>query len=301
MSEEYSAEQVDQMYSEAMNDSYSTSEDIEPQALSTEEQEMLFDIKWNGETKQLPKDKVVSYAQQGYDYSQKMQKFNLERRELEQKRAAWESEQRDLQSKYDNLSKIDEYARQNPQWLQTIQQQFEQQQQQQGGSGSLLGGGGEGIESNPLLSQFQEKLSSIEQQLQERAKIEEQQRIAQEDAALDNEIMSYKDKYGNFSWDRSDDITGLNLEQQILQHAQDNGIQNFRAAANDYLHDKLIAMAEERAKQSLVSGIQKDNKLGLGSPTRTSSLLGMPSSGGGNISSKSYEALVQEALDGLNN
>src|SRR6186713_1251140 len=84
-------------------------------AAPAEIQEMEFT--WNGKPIKAPVDRFKQWASQGYDYSQKMQEFKTQQ-------AAFEKSQKEFEPLKSRYSEIDEYAKQNPQWLEQVNQSY---------------------------------------------------------------------------------------------------------------------------------------------------------------------------------
>src|SRR4051812_40705324 len=61
-----------------------------------------FEITWNGRQIKAPKDKVLQWASQGYDYPQKMAELKKQREEFDRA--------------YSPYKTVDDYAKQNPEW-----------------------------------------------------------------------------------------------------------------------------------------------------------------------------------------
>jgi hypothetical protein len=116
-----------------------------------------------------------------------------------------------------------------------------------------------------------------------------------EDAALDSEVSKIMEQHKDLDWTSADE-SGFTLEQRVLKHANDTGINSFRAAFRDYNHDQLLKLAELRARESAMLERQKVTKNGLlgQSPTPKKGLQTAE-----NVKGKSYNNLVSEALNEL--
>lgn len=88
--------------------------------------------------------------------------------------------------------------------------------------------------------------------------------MEQEDKSLNQDISGYREKHPDFDWDTLDPQTNQTLEQRIIQHAIDNGIKSFKAAANDYLFDEHVKRASLKAKEDVGKTIQENTKKGVG-------------------------------------
>lgn len=214
-----------------------------------------WEFDWNGK-KIAPdsQDKARTWMAQGYNYSQRMGELN---KTHAQKMA--EAEQRakaaaDLEQRFSPYSKVDEYARQNPQWWQHVLQQYEQQLQ-----------AGQGVD--PKLAQIvkplEEKLGKFEQyfsQIETQQLQEVQQR---EDQALDQSIGEIREKFPNIDLGAVDPATGETLELRILKHAQKIGTGSFEAAFWHYLGPKLTEQAKASGLEAKAKEAQANAKKGI--------------------------------------
>lgn len=237
-------------------------------------QELEFD--YNGKQIKAPytDPRVKTWAQQGYDYSQKMAAFNQQRAEFEKQ--------------YSPYKMIDDYARQNPEWWKSVQQAYESRDavKAQGGADSQI--------PDEVRQKLQEvdQLKSYISKLQEKEKAET---IKAEDQALTDEIKSIRDKYSNLDWAKVDE-SGQSLERRVLEHAVKHGIQSFKTAFHDYYHENLIKLHEERGKEQVTKELQKRTKLGIigESPTPTKTIRTAE-----NVKNKSWNDIEREIKDEL--
>lgn len=236
-----------------------------------------FEFTWNGKQIKAPVDKVKQWAQQGYDYAQKMQAIN----ERETRYKEWES-------KY---KPVDDYIKQDPQWWEHVQQSYAQRLQglqgQQTQAQSLDPSHPVSQEIAQLRAQFNELAQFKQAITQER----EAQRIATEDQQLNTAIESIRKEYPDLDLAQVDD-SGKTLELRVMEYGIQNGIKDFQAAFKLFNHEALIKRAEERGKEHVQKDLQKKTKLGLlgktQAPTRAISEAR-------DIKSKSYEDILDEA------
>ena len=216
---------------------------------------------------------LVNYAKQGYEYNQNKDSFNKERE--------------DFAPILDKYKQIDEYAMQNPEWWQSVQDSYVNREQFGNEEAQI------NTELSPELQSMQQQLNQVTQFIQAQQAQQHQLKTAEEDNLLDGEINDVKEKYGYMDFSSKDEA-GLNLESKVLQHAQKNGISSFRVAFRDFAHDKLMAKAQENGKEAIGKDIQKQTKLGILSSGNKSS---MSKSSGGYNKSKSYDDLINEAME----
>lgn len=236
--------------------------------------DFAWEFDWNGQ-KVSPDsaEKAKTWLSLGHNYNQRAAELNRER-------AAWQKEREELTTKYkgfDRYAEFDQYARQNPQWWQHVEQQWNQRGQQ-GVDPSL----------QPLLDRLQKAETFIEQQ--QRLKAEQTQR--EQDQALDAEISEIRKQYPNIDLSSVDE-TGKPLEYRILAHANEHGINSFRAAFRDYLHDRLVEESKAQGLAQQAKDKELAAKKGLLGTTQAPTKGLKPAS---NVRGKSYGDLASEAL-----
>lgn len=237
---------------------------------------------WNGKQIKAPitDPRVTQWASQGYDYAQRTA-------ELKAQQEQFKTEQQKYQELVGRYREVDEYIQKDPQWWDHVQSAYQQR----------TAGAQQPVDpSNPVV----QKMTALETQLSELSKFKDevtQERLSkqreQEDQQLTQEIQSLRESHKELDWDVPDE-TGKTLEFRVLEHASKTGINNFRAAFRDYNHDRLLKIAEERAKEKVTKDIQKNTKLGL---LGTSSAPKRALSDAVDIKNKSYEQLLAEALE----
>lgn len=220
--------------------------------------------------------KLKQWAQQGYDYSQKMAGFNQERQK-------WELERQEFEKKVSPYKTIDEYARQNPEWWKYVEDNWNKREQTSNPDAS----------TQNIPDWVKQKLETADQFISEVKKERSEQRVKDEDKALTEDIQGLRKQYENLDWD-TPDHSGHSLEKRVLKHALDNGIKSFKTAFRDYYHEHLIKLHEERGKEQIGKELQKRSKLGIigQSPTPKKGI--NPAEG---VKNKSYEDLLREAKE----
>jgi hypothetical protein len=236
-----------------------------------------YKIKVNGKEIEAPLDKVLKWAEMGYNYPQKAA-------ELNQKEQAFLSRQKqieELENKFKPYKEVDEYASKNPDWWTQVQQSYQQKIA--------------GAQTNPELQQLKEELQDLKKFRDEYSSEKQSLKTQEEDKKLSGEVESIRKSYPNIDFDSPDD-EGKSLEMKVLQHAMDQGIQSFRVAFRDYYHDHLLGKAKEEGKELVSKTIQQRSKLGiLGETSKPTK--GLKSAE--NVKNKTYEQLAREALDEL--
>ena len=243
------------------------------------------EFNWNGKSIKATPDKMKQWAQQGYDYAQKMADFNKKSQEFE-------TSQKGFQDKYSLYESIDKYAQENPDWWGHVQDNFQRNQSQTQGQSGL-------DPSHPIAG----KINSIEQALQpvlkyiQDAQTEKQESIRlKEDTELAEQIKSIREQYSNLDLTAPDGQTGKSLEMQVLEYAANNGIKNFKTAFRDFNHDKLIKLAEERGRESVAKESIKNKKIGLLGQTQAPTKGLTPLNDVSNKSWNDIEAEIREEL-----
>lgn len=240
-----------------------------------------FEFDWKGQKVRPDSlDKAKTWMQQGYNYSERAAELNRRQAEFDARFKDWEGKAKHY-SRYDE---VDKYVKENPQWWEFVEQQWQQRGQQ----------GQPQLDPNlePIIKPLQEKLSQYDTFFQQLQQERQQEVIAKEDQALDAEISEIRKAHPNIDLNAVDE-SGKTLEQRILNHAMENGINTFRAAFRDYLHDQLVQTAKADSLQKEAKSTQIATKQGLLGKTPT------PRKGierAQNVRGKSYDALTQEAL-----
>jgi hypothetical protein len=236
-------------------------------------------IKYKGKEIGLDDSKYQMYAQKGYDYEQKMHQYRVDRKLFEQEKESYGND-------IDELKSINDFAKANPEFQSMLQREW----------AKIQNGG---VDPNQSAYARQNDPSALEAKLNsvmQRLDATEQQRVARDtaekEAKLESAVESYKEKFDSFEWDKRDEFDQT-LEDRVTQHAIDNGIKSWTAAANDYLMEEHLNRASLSAKEKAGSDIQKQNKLGLGKITKKPQLNAIKS---GSIKNKSYSDLANEAL-----
>lgn len=234
-----------------------------------------FEFTWDGKPIKAPLDKAKIYAGQGYDYAQKMAAFKTQQ-------AAFEKSQKEFEPLKSKYSQLDEYAKQNPQWLEHVNNSYLE------AIGKAKAEGAPNSEIQSLKQELQELRSFKDELTAERTDA----KARQEDQTLDGEIKSIQEKYKDLDW-KTPDGNGKTLETQVLEFGIQNGIKNFEHAFKLFNHDSLITLHASKAKEDQVKAKQAQTKAGLlgSSPTPTKQIA--PAR---NLKSKSYNDLAREGL-----
>jgi hypothetical protein len=228
--------------------------------------------------------RLKQWAQQGYDYSQKMAAYNQERQK-------WDASRQEYEKSYQPYKVIDDYAKQNPDWWKHVQATWDARDQSTQAAGAAAA----------LPPEVKEKLEHLESFVNDIKSEREQQKIKADDERLSAEIQGIRKEFANLPWDSKDE-QGLTLEGKVLKHAMDMGLDgskpgHFRAAFRDYAYSDLIRLSSERAKEEQTKNLQSRTKLGLLGSSSTPKKGVQPAEG---IRNKSYDDLLREAKEELN-
>lgn len=238
--------------------------DSEPAQVSSEpaqaeSQPEAFDLnKWgqakvkytaSGKEVEEPLETIIkTRAPYGYHAAQRLEEAN--------KRFLAAEEQikkaQELESKW---KQFDDYARQNPQWMDHVNKMWSERAQFEANLDP----------NDPLARQFSAFKSEIDgmkgsmSQLLEHFKKQEQ---AKQDQVYMSQLEDIKKAYPNINFDAADE-QGRSLEYQILEHASKKGITSFDTAFKDYYHEKLIAIERAKAKEEAARELQEQRKKGI--------------------------------------
>lgn len=233
-----------------------------------------YEFTWNGKAIKADRQKVMQWANQGYDYAQKMQDYNRRNAEIERAKS-------ELKSTYEPYEQINQYARKNPEWWNHVVSAYENRAQQAAQSN--------GGQVPPELLQKLDALEQFKTNFEQRIS---QEKREQEDQALSQDVQSIRKQYPNIDFD-SPDQDGYSLEQRVMKHAVDSGINSYRAAFRDLRHDDLLKLAQEQAKEETAKALQSRTKQGILGKTPA------PKTGlarAENTRAKTYDDLAGEAL-----
>lgn len=222
-------------------------------------------------------EKAKTWLNLGHNYSQRAQELNKTQSQLAQER----QQLQDKYKGYDRFSDLDQYAKQNPDWWNHVQQSW-QQRQTHGVDPQLR------TVLQPVLERLQQTESFLADLKQQRV-VEDH---ARQDQALEAEIGEIRKAYPNIDLAAADE-TGSSLEFRVIKHANDNGIQSFRAAFRDYLHDRLVTEAQAAGRAAIAKDTQAKAKAGILGQTSAPVKGLQPAQ---NVRGKSYSQLAQEAL-----
>lgn len=260
-----------------------------------------FEFSHNGKPIKGTREQILKWAQMGYDRPQFAQKMN-------QDKLKWEQEKAQYQQKYGIYQKVDDYANQNKDWWNFVQDQYKSRQ-----SGQPIPHQGyqpaDPTTGQPLPDPYAQKFQTLEQRLSQFEKVvpivqsfEEEKRAAfvkSEDETLAKEVQSIQVQHKDLDWVNLDE-NGKSLELRVLEHAKQIGTKSFRAAFRDLLHDDLVGKAQSMGKLSVAKGIQQRTKLGVLAQSATPQTMWnqKPSKG---IRQTSYEDIAEEIKNDIRN
>lgn len=280
---EYSGADRDTSYAQSQNEIKAPKEAAKEATQPDTKQTLEFTH--NGKQVKGTLEQVLKWAQQGYDYPQKMQQLN-------QQTNRWNAEKQQWEQKWGQYKQIDEYAKTNPQWWNTVKQQWETRgttpqttEQTQAGN--------QPDRYQQEIQALKDQLAQVAQPVQQYLTLQQQEQVKGEDLALDNEIKSIRDKYKDLDLDAIDE-SGKSLEFRVLEHASQHGIKSFQTAFRDLCHDQILANAQQQAKLNVASEVQKNSRLGVLGKSPTPQTKGFQPVQ--NIRNKSYNDIDAETL-----
>lgn len=280
--QENTSTDIDALYDQAMGESSST---VIPESAPPAPEKYV--IKANGKDIEATKEQLLEWATRGYSSPNKIG-------ELNKKLLEWENKWKTHEPILNTYKPVDEFAKQNPQWWQHVMDQWEKRTAWQNPNQTQTGQAPGALppEFVQEFSQLKEELQSLRQFKDEISNNQRQYQTQMEDQALDTEIKSIREQYPDLDFNSLDE-NGDSLERRILKHAADIGTKSFKAAFRDYYHDELVKRAQEKGKEAVVNERVKRSKLGLLGET-SAPIKGVRST---NVKGKSYENLLQEAMD----
>lgn len=220
------------------------------------------------------RDKVIKWAQMGYEAPTKIGSLTKEIESWKQKGTHFEA----LEKKY---GEIDKYVREKPDFWDHVQKTYQQRNQ------ALQD------QSNPLAATVSEMQKQVQELVAYKSEVEQRQQHAQaarDDQAYQADFEGIKKQYPKIDFATPGD-DGKSLEYKVLEYANENGIKSFKTAFRDFYHDELLKFSAEEAKEKVAKDKFKNTKLGLlgrtDKPTKQMS---------SDVRGKSYDDLVAEAL-----
>jgi hypothetical protein len=226
-----------------------------------------------GKTVKEPIDMVLKRASMGYDYAQKMEQFKKEQE-------AFQNERNRLAEQESKWKPIDEYARQNPEWEKHVRESWEKRDAIASGKYNDL---------DPVIA---EKLARADKFINQYENDLQVKRKETEDAVLMNSIMEVQKQHPDIDFKASDD-QGRTLEYRILEHANRNGINSFKAAFRDLMFEDIMSRKEVAAKEAVAKELAERTKTGLLGKTQAPIL----DKGPANVRSKSWEEIKNMAIN----
>lgn len=197
-----------------------------------------------------PIDTILKRASMGYNYAQHMEDFKRQQTEFEKQR-----QQVDEQAK--RWREYDDFARTNPQWADHVRQAWENR--------NAFNPNGQSTQENQfnLPPEIAQELNELKAFRQEYKTHQENLRREREDMLLNEQIDAVRKEYPDIDLSITDPATGKSLEWQILEHAQANGISNFKSAFRDFYHDQLLSRAVTKAKDESARALQERQQKGF--------------------------------------
>jgi len=227
---------------------------------------MAHRLKYNADSKEIeePLSDILKRASQGYHYAQRMN-------ELKNQEKSWQQQIAEANGLAEKYREIDEYARQNPDWFDHWNNAYQNRSIQIGGSPE-----NQGFDPDQITSLIDQKLAPFQETLQQQKLRMEQERVSQEDAALDSQVDSTIKEFQDVDFTATDPNTGKSLEYQIYEFMAQNNIGDFNKAYKIMHYDQIMARNIERAKSDLVKQEQAKKKQGIVSESSGAKRQGIP-------------------------
>lgn len=220
------------------------------------------------------REKMIKWAQMGYDAPAKIGHLS---KEIE----SWKAKEAEFKAYETKYGEIDKYVREKPDFWNHVTKTWNEREQ-------LLND-----QNNPLATTVSQLQKQVQDLVSYKSQIEQRQQevaMAREDQAYVQELEGIRTKYPQIDFATQDE-NGKSLEYKVLEYANQNGIRKFSTAFKDFYHDELVKLGQEQAKENIVKEKQKNSKLGiLGvTPTPTKKI-------SEDVKGKSYNDLVKETL-----
>lgn len=228
-----------------------------------------FGIPHGGTIKKVPYSTLINTYRQASHLEDKYKKFNTESE-------AFKTQQTDFQKYkgfHDKYGALQEWSESKPEEFKTIwdmyqnrgkhllEAQLTPQQQLNQAQGQLQQGQSQGLAPEQL-KPFIDKISQLESQVQEfsqfKGQFDQQQKTQKEQADVDfvkTEMKTFQSRYPEINLQEKDP-DGVSLWARIIQHGVAAQIPTFKAAALDYLEDRVLDTVSSRARNQTVQGIK---------------------------------------------
>jgi hypothetical protein len=254
------------------------------------EKEFEADFTWKGKQIKMPWSKAKAYVQKGYDYEQNIGTLKRERDEFLRERNQFG----DL-NRLKELKTLDDFAKQNPAFLNLVKTQWEAIQK---GQTAPVHGAADGTTPaapafDPVQSTLQTLMNEVNQLKQER----QSQELEKADSQLDTDLQTLRDTYKTLDWDKQDEF-GYTREHQVLRYIQNYGVDAKKAFWALYGEEVAQAKAEE-TRQKTLTDVQEKHKRGKfisGAMSKAPAF--SPSSK--NVSDKSYDDITKSVMKEYN-
>lgn len=237
-----------------------------------------WDLTVGGKQIKAKREQLIQWAQQGYSAPTKISQLTKEIESWKQKHSQLEPEYKRYKEQF---APIDDYVKQKPEFWDHVLKSWEQREQ-------LFND-----QANPLAQEVSALRTQLQDLVQYKNQIEDERknaRITQEDQQYHTVLTEIKKQYPKVDFDTPDE-DGKTLEYKVLEHAEKEGIRNFKTAFRDYYHDELTKIAAEQAKENLTKEKVKNTKLGILGVTNAPAKKTTSDHRG-----KSYDDLADEAL-----
>jgi hypothetical protein len=198
-----------------------------------------------------PLSMILKRAKLGYHYAQDVEQHR-------QAVSAWEKQRQAEEEALKEYREIGDYAKQNPDWANHWKTAWEQRAAYATQSIPAQGQAQAGefnIEAHPFVKALNDRLANAE-------KFVSTYQQRESDAKLRESIEATKKEFPNINFNEADE-EGRSLEYRVFQHAQQNGIPNFRSAFRDYHFDQLVAKKAEAAKEEVAKAAANDKRHGI--------------------------------------
>jgi hypothetical protein len=231
----------------------------QPTASSGYDPNQLVTYKASGKDLSEPLSTVIQRAQRGYDYAQLVQQHK-------QREAELQAQQQRIAEMESQWKPYHEFASQNPEWANHVRDLWDKRYSatapMQTPDQGMMQQGAQQSNFN-LPPEIAQKISKMEEFISMQEQNAQAAQRASEDAALASEIQSIRSVYPDIDFSHTNPETGESLEAQILRHAQENRIYNFKAAFKDFYFDKLQERAVMKAKEDATKTMTAQHKQGF--------------------------------------
>lgn len=237
-----------------------------------------FKIPHGGSVKNVPYSTLMNTYRQATHLEDKYKSFNTEKSEFQKQIEEYQA----LKAQKEKFGALQDWSEKSPEEFKVIWDMYQNrnqhllaskagltpQAQMQNAQAGLTQGQNQGLAPEQLRP-FVEEISSLKKQLGEfsqfKSQFDQEQQTKKEQADVNfvrEEMKTFQTRYPEINLQEKDP-DGVLLWAKIVKHGVDNQIPTFKAAALDFLEDRVLDTVSSRARNSTTQSIKTDKANGI--------------------------------------